>query len=79
MADKQQGDLNEFLKILGLTEEPIGIFYTDKKPSEGFSPKPMELPTREREMKNEINCQSVFGQFSYIDPPPSSGKYCVEY
>jgi hypothetical protein len=39
--------LPKFLTELGLDEEPMGIFYTDEKPIEGFSPKPNELPTRE--------------------------------
>ncbi len=54
----------EFLEILGLDEEPMGLFYTDEKPAEGLSPKPMELPTREKELKNQINWQEVFGNFS---------------
>lgn len=62
----QNDDLNNFLEVLGLTEEPIGIFFTDKKPAEGFSPKPMELPSREREIRNEINWQEVFGNFSCV-------------
>ena len=53
-----------FLETLGLDEEPMGLFYTDKKPVKGFSPKPMDLPTREREQKNEIDWQAVFGNFS---------------
>jgi hypothetical protein len=40
--------------------------FTDIKPAEGFSPKPMDLPTREKEKKNEINWQEVFGQFSCV-------------
>lgn len=56
--------LPQFLEIMGLDEEPMGIFYTDEKPSKGFSPKPIELPTREKEIKNEIDWQKVFGQFS---------------
>jgi hypothetical protein len=36
------------LQILGMDEEPMGIFYTDEKPAEGFSPKPSDLPTREK-------------------------------
>jgi uncharacterized protein (DUF169 family) len=59
-------NLPQFLERLRLDEEPIGIFYTDEKPSEGFSPKPMDLPTREKEMKNEIDWQKVFGQFSCV-------------
>ena len=58
--------LPQFLNTMGLDEEPMGIFYTDEKPLEGFSPKPKELPSREREMKNEINWQKVFGQFSCV-------------
>ncbi len=47
--------LPRFLEILGLDEEPMGIFYTDEKPVEGFSPKPLDLPTREKEKNNEID------------------------
>ena len=56
--------LPKLLETLGLDEEPLGIFYTDKSPEEGFSPKSMELPTREKEIKNEIDWQQVFGSFS---------------
>jgi len=58
--------LPSFLEILGLDEEPMGIFYTDDKPADGFSPKPMDLPTREKEMKAEIDWQAVFAQFSCV-------------
>jgi len=56
--------LPRFLEILGMDEEPMGIFYTDEKPVEGFSPKPSDLPTREKEKNNDIDWQAVFGQFS---------------
>ncbi|MDM8552556.1 DUF169 domain-containing protein [Desulfobacterales bacterium HSG2] len=56
--------LPRFLDKLGLEEEPMGIFYTDDKPAEGFFPKPADLPTRENEMKNEIDWQAIFAQFS---------------
>jgi uncharacterized protein (DUF169 family) len=56
--------LPDFLAVLGLEEEPMGIFYTDERPKDGFSPNPSELPTREKESKNEINWQAVFGKFS---------------
>ena len=42
--------LPQFIEILGLYEEPMGIFYTDEKPADGFSPKPTDLPTREKEL-----------------------------
>jgi uncharacterized protein (DUF169 family) len=54
------------MDTLGLYEEPMGIFYTDEKPQDGFSPNPMELPTREKEMKNEIDWQPVFSNFSCV-------------
>jgi len=58
--------LPEFLAVLGLEEQPMGIFYTDEEPDQGFSPKSNELPTREKEMNNEIDWQKVFGQFSCV-------------
>jgi len=58
--------LPQFLEVLGLDEEPMGIFYTDEKPADGFSPKPTDLPTREKEIKNEIDWQAVFAQFSCV-------------
>ena len=66
MNDNIMKLLPKFLTELGLDEEPMGIFYTDEKPIEGFSPKPNELPTREKEMNNEIDWQKVFGQFSCV-------------
>ena len=66
MTGEQKDVLNKFLEVLGLTEEPVGIFYTDKKPAEGFSPKRMDLPSREREIKNEIDWQEIFGNFSCV-------------
>lgn len=58
--------LPEFLDVLGLDEDPMGIFFTDDKPPEGFSPESTDLPTREKEIKNEINWQEVFGKFSCV-------------
>ena len=64
MRPESMKNLPAFLEVLGLDEEPMGIFYTDEKPEEGFTPKPGPLPTRDSEMKNEIDWQQVFGQFS---------------
>ncbi|MFH1538071.1 MAG: hypothetical protein ABIH66_03875, partial [bacterium] len=58
--------LPEFLELIGLDEEPLGIYYTDAKPAEGLSPEPAGLPTREKEMKNEIDWQTTFGRFSCV-------------
>lgn len=64
MNPKITETLSQFIERLGLEEEPVGIFYTDNRPEAGFSPVPGELPTREKEVKNEIEWQTVFGQFS---------------
>ena len=66
MNDNVMKILPKFLTELGLDEEPMGIFYKNEKPIEGFSPKPNELPTRKKEMNNEIDWQKVFGQFSCV-------------
>ena len=58
--------LPRFLDRLMLTEEPVGVFYTDKKPENGLSPNPMPTPTREAEMKNQINWGKIFGGFSCV-------------
>lgn len=66
MDDQITQSLPPFLEKLGLDEEPMGVFYTDQEPPDGFTPKPSELPTREKELKNEIDWQAVFGQFSCV-------------
>ncbi len=58
--------LPRFLEILGYDEEPMGIFYTDEKPAEGFTPAPLDLPTKEKEQKGQIDWQAVFGDFSCV-------------
>jgi uncharacterized protein (DUF169 family) len=55
-----------FLSALDLDEEPLGLFFTDVEPAEGYSPKPMDLPTREREEQNAIDWPRVFGNFSCV-------------
>lgn len=56
--------LPEFMDVLELEEEPMGIFFTDRRPEEGFSPKPMDMPTLEMEQRGEVDWGEVFGNFS---------------
>ena len=58
--------LPKFLGVLGLDEEPMGIFFTNEEPVNGFSPKPMDLPTFEKEMKNEIDWKAIYSNFSCV-------------
>lgn len=55
-----------FLEILGLEEPPLGMFFTDQKPAQGYTPDPLDLPTREKEINNEIDWQTVFSNFSCV-------------
>ncbi len=56
--------LPKFLETLGLNEEPMGSYFTGSKPESGFSPKPMDLPTREKETENKVDWPTVFDNFS---------------
>lgn len=52
------------LDLLGHTEEPMGVFYTDEKPEDGYAPKAGELLSREREEAGAIDWQKVMQGFS---------------
>lgn len=58
--------LGGFLDALGLDEEPMGMYYTDHQPGEGFCPKKGELPMAEQEAKGEVDFASLFGNFSCV-------------
>lgn len=62
----QIGNWQAFLDLLGLNEEPVGIFFSDRSPSGGIAPAPGDLPTRQKEMAGEIDWQAVFGRFSCV-------------
>jgi uncharacterized protein (DUF169 family) len=59
-------DTKRFFEILGLSEEPMAMYYTDDKPSEGFSPKPGELSSQESEVKGEVDWGALFESFSCV-------------
>jgi uncharacterized protein (DUF169 family) len=65
MHELVEKNLPEFLELLGLTEPPMALFWTDEDP-EGFAPDPGLPPTREREERGEIDWQEVFGNFSCV-------------
>ncbi len=51
--------LPHLLETLGLFEPPMGFFYTDEKPGESLGPPEGNLPTREKEIENRIDWQTV--------------------
>jgi len=63
-ADFKQA--RRFFSILSLSEEPLGIYYTDNKPSLCITPKRACLPTYEEEQRREANFDDI-----------SSGNSCV--
>lgn len=66
MDQRDMKRVPEFLDLLGILEEPMGIFYTDEEPAEGFSPKEADTPTREKERNNEIDWPQIFSRFSCV-------------
>ncbi|MCP3924966.1 MAG: DUF169 domain-containing protein [Desulfobacterales bacterium] len=58
--------LSTFLEVTGVDEVPMGIYFSDKKPDDGYSPKFNDLPTREKEINNEIVWQKIFADFSCV-------------
>ena len=44
LLTKIQAEVPGFLEILGLTEKPLGMFYSPVEPAEGFFPQNSVLP-----------------------------------
>ena len=64
-----QADLPEiqaFCNILGLTEEPIGLYYTPNEPKDGFSPQQAILPTAAMEAAGQVDWEATFANFSCV-------------
>ena len=51
--------IREFIETLGLTEEPMGMLYTNEEPTDGISPKPGGLPTVEDEVAQRIDWVAI--------------------
>ncbi|MGB6066657.1 MAG: DUF169 domain-containing protein [Desulfomonilaceae bacterium] len=58
--------VKEFLEVLGVTEEPMGMLYSNEQPAEGISPKPGTLPTREAEAAQEVDWASINANWSCV-------------
>jgi uncharacterized protein (DUF169 family) len=66
MKTEEKGNVQAFLDALGLPEEPMGMYYTDQQPAEGFSPKYGVLPTAEEEAKGAVDFGAIFSGFSCV-------------
>lgn len=56
----------EFLAVLDLDEEPLGMMYSTTRPQGGVSPKRCTLPDRDSEAAGTVDWGKVFGSFSCI-------------
>ena len=65
MVDNSR-DIDRFLDAVGYTEEPLGLFFTDQQPAEGSAPEQMEMPTAEKEARNEITAADAFKEHSCV-------------
>jgi uncharacterized protein (DUF169 family) len=54
------------LEYLGLEEEPVGVFYSSKKPEKAFAPKVGTPISRELEEKGLLDMRELFGNFSCV-------------
>ena len=59
-------ETQRLLDLLGHTEDPIGVYYTNAKPEYGYGPKEGERFSRDREAAGEIDWQKVGDTFSCI-------------
>jgi len=55
-----------FFNVLSLSEEPLGIYYTNTKPTDCITPKKTHLPTYDEEQRGEANFDDI-----------SNGNSCV--
>ena len=59
-------EIPDFLEILGLREEPLGVYYTSAAPEEGFAPHQAVLPDAGLERRGEVDWDATFGNFSCV-------------
>jgi uncharacterized protein (DUF169 family) len=56
----------EFFEILGLTEEPFGMYYDEAPPEAGISPKPAALPSVEDEAAGRFDWLALGETFACV-------------
>jgi len=59
-------EVREFFSILSLYEEPLGIYYSDRKPDECITPKKAHLPTWEEEKRGTADFSDALSTNSCI-------------
>lgn len=59
-------NLADFLQALGHPEEPMGVFYTDSTPPEGYTPKAGAAFSYEMELRGEVDWGALWQNFSCV-------------
>ncbi|MCX5894099.1 MAG: DUF169 domain-containing protein [Deltaproteobacteria bacterium] len=59
-------EIQAFCDILGLSEEPLGMYYTSTQPEAALSPQPAILPTAAMEAAGEVDWEATFANFSCV-------------
>ncbi len=59
-------ELQELMTILGLEEEPMGLYFSDQKPEKGHSPNPQTPVTREAEVQGKIDWDALDENFACV-------------
>ena len=58
--------MKQLCSRLGLSELPMGVYFTGREPESGFTPQVLESPSREREQRGEVDWPAVFQGFSCV-------------
>jgi uncharacterized protein (DUF169 family) len=58
--------IRAFLEALGISEEPIGVMYTDERPAEGICPKHGALPSVEDEAAQKVDWPTINANWSCV-------------
>ncbi|MCL4501794.1 MAG: DUF169 domain-containing protein [Deltaproteobacteria bacterium] len=59
-------EIQAFCDILGLSEDPLGMYYTPTEPQEALSPQQAVLPTAEMEAAGEVDWEATFANFACV-------------
>jgi len=66
MTPTPSPELVRFMDALGLSDEPMGVYYSDTEPENCLSPHSQEPVSRERELAGEVDWGSVQEHFDCV-------------
>ncbi len=59
-------EIRAFCEILGLTEEPLGLYYSPNEPAGGISPQQAILPSAAMEAEGSVDWEATFANFACV-------------